>query len=388
MTDHAVPRDRHDPDPHDPQDHRDWTGLADIAQRSIDTLFRTAPPQVYETSHPHQERSDACASEPFMYWWLAHLIDCRVDAFVRTGERRWSDAAQEVRDHIQRGNGGSLVNDYFDDMLWLVLALIRLDRTARAASEPTDGALEDAVLLYEHVVERGWNDLLGPSLSWREQQPDYKNSPANGPLIIASLRLADLLPARQEFFLAYAHRAMAWWEDTLVGADGFVEDGINREGDGRIDTQWAFTYNQGLYIGARVEWWRRTGDREQLDRAVACARTAIVRLSDGDVFRKEGAGGDEGLFKGIFYRYLGLLCDALADLPDVDGEPGRTRAELEGFVRRGTDVLARTALRADGTVLRAGGDWSVAEAGPIHLSTELSAVMAVELRAHLETRAA
>lgn len=341
-------------------DDRDWGRLADLAQDSLDHLFGAPRPQYLHNAHP-AGTGDATT---FNYWWLAHVIDVRIDAWTRTGDPRWLDRASEAAANIVERNGGTLVNDYFDDMLWFGLALLRLHE---ASGDPAP--LADALALWDEVVEHGWNDTHGASLAWRRPQLGYKNTPANGPLIILSLRLERVLPAGTRDFRMYARTALDWLERTLVGADGFVEDGVNRDGDGRVDVQWRFTYNQGLYIGALVEWWAATGDPSALARATRTALIAVTELSDGTVFRDEGDGGDEGLFKGVYYRYLGTL------LPLLDArDPERIR--LEEFLRSGADALAEHGVH-DG-VLRPGNDWSGPWTGPIPYSTLLSAIMAVE----------
>lgn len=158
-------------------------------------------------------------------------------------------------------------------------------------------------------------------------------------------------------------------------ADGFVEDGVNREGDGRVDTQWRFTYNQGLYVGAAVELADRRPDDDLLGVAVRTARTAVAELSDGVVFRPEGDGGDEGLFKGVYYRYLGLL---LERLPDGDAD----RVALTAFVRASTDAL--WGAFPEELDRPAANEWTARPVGVVPYSTQLSAAMATELRARLD----
>ena len=346
-----------------------WSAHADVAQRSLDHFFGVDGIQYLANSHPH----DRGNTEVFNYWWLAHVIDARIDAWQRTGDRSWLDEADRARENIIRRNDGQLFNDYFDDMLWFALALERLH-----AATGEQRYLDEALAIWDHVVSEGWNETLGWSLAWRKQQLAYKNTPANGPLAILGVRLSRRDDTRDT--LAYARRAYDWLTATLVGADGFVEDGINRNDDGAVDTQWRFTYNQGLYVGAGVELFAATGERAYLERAVQTAVTAIEELSDGAVFRDEGDGGDEGLFKGVYYRYLGELLGVLA------GEDGfeQERLELERFLRESTDALWAHGI-VDGH-LRPNNDWSQGPAEWIPYSTELSAIFATEQRARLEAR--
>jgi len=335
---------------------------AELAQRSLDHFWGAPAPQLFDNVDP----SGPGSNDTFNYWWLAHVVDARLDAYLRTGEVARRDEAERTVANIVERNEGSLFNDYFDDMLWLALACHRLAR-AGAGQEH----LAAAVRIWDHVVEHGWNAELGASLAWRKQQLYYKNTPANGPLIILSLRLAR--DTGEKRYLEIAQQAYAWLSATLVDPrTGFVEDGINRHGDGKIDTQWRFTYNQGLVVGANVELFRTTGETGYLERAVRTAQVAIAELSDGVVFVDEGDGGDEGLFKGVYYRYLGQLL-AVA--------PGAHPA-LEDFVRSSTATLWESCF--DGTWLRASNDWRTASEGPVAYSTQLSAIMALELAAALD----
>ncbi len=346
-----------------------WSARADTAQQSLDHFFGVPGIQFLTNSHPH----DRGNTEVFNYWWLAHVIDARVDAWVRTDDDAWIAQAITARDNIVERNGGQLFNDYFDDMLWFALAL---ERVHRATAERH--YLDEAIAIWDHVIAEGWNETLGWSLAWRKQQLAYKNTPANGPLVILGVRLSRLDTSRD--YLSYARRAFDWLTANLVGDDGFVEDGINRTGDGTVDTQWRFTYNQGLYVGAAVELFRATGDDVFLQRAVQTAITAVRELSDGTVFPDEGDGGDEGLFKGVYYRYLGELLAVLTESDSFASE----RVELDGFVRAGTDALWQNGL-VDGH-LRPGNDWSRPPVEWIPYSTMVSAIFAVEQRARLEAR--
>ncbi|MEI4878463.1 glycoside hydrolase family 76 protein, partial [Klebsiella pneumoniae] len=80
---------------------------------------------------------------------------------------------------------------------------------------------------------------------------------------------------------------------------------INRQGDGRIDKDWRFTYNQGVYIGAAVELYRVTQDRSYLDEAWKTAAYVEQQMTSPATGMLPSEGdGDGALFKGILVRYL------------------------------------------------------------------------------------
>jgi predicted alpha-1,6-mannanase (GH76 family) len=72
------------------------------------------------------------------YWWQAHLLDCLVDAEQRDPQpERRIKIERQIRSHRLRNNG-SWVNNYYDDMAWLALAL---ERASRIADVDRDRAL-------------------------------------------------------------------------------------------------------------------------------------------------------------------------------------------------------------------------------------------------------
>lgn len=335
-----------------------WNDRADTAQASLSTFFGTDRPQLFDNWYP----SFPGSNQTFNYWWLAHVIDAKLDAWERTGDSQWLADAIMVRGNLIERNEGSLYNDYFDDMLWFALALERLSRATQDAQY-----LDEALLLWEHCLHHGWNDTHGASLAWRREQLYYKNTPANGPFAIVGARLAASTDGAH--YLEYATRALAWIETTLRDpVSGFVEDGINRQEDGAIDTQWRFTYNQGLYIGACVALHEVTDDPSLIDRARETTTTALAQLTTPDgVFAAEGDGGDEGLFAGIFYRY-GAQLDTI-----------RPHEAFRDFVVTSTDQLWAHGI-VEGFLLP-GRCWDTRAEPPVPYSALLSAIMATELRA-------
>lgn len=350
----SLPREAIVLPPTDPARAAAWR--AAVAQAGLAGYFEAPSPQLLHYAYPVDAEADA----PFHYWWNAHAIDAAIDAWERTGDDADLARAQELRENLTLRNGDSLFNDFFDDMGWFALALLRL---ADAAGDDT--ALEDAIALHDHIWDLGWS-TQGGGIVWEKGQYHYKNTPANGPFVIAGHRLHRA--TGEPRFLDRARDSLRWWEDTLVAPDGFVYDGINRNRDGAIDTDWRFTYNQGLYVGACVEEFRTDGDPARLRLAARTIDVSLAELTDGPVFRPDGDGGDAGLFAGIFYRYAGQL---LAETEHAD---------LAEFIASSTATLFENQYRGDGTLL-AGDDWSAPAPARTDLSTQLTAVMATAVAA-------
>ena len=162
------------------------------------------------------------------------------------------------------------------------------------------------------------------------------------------------------------------WTRTLRRPDGFIDDGINRKDDGRID-DWQFSYNQGLYIGACAEL-AAIGRTELTARAFATEQAAFAELAVDGVPDDRGDGGDVPLFKGVWYRYAAQL--ALSPGAGTD-DSERVRAHLI----TGCDTLWARALHGDD--LLAGPDWRRQATGRVPLSAQLAAVIATEACARL-----
>jgi Predicted glycosyl hydrolase len=245
----------------------------------------------------------------FNYWWYAHAVDLLADVYIRTQNAEYLTYVDDTIDSIIARNN-KITNDYFDDMEWMAIAILRLyDETK------DDKYLNYAQILWKDI-QRGWNDKMGGGIAWRKGQLDYKNTPANAPAAILAARLYKV--TNDEADLEWAVKIYTFQKDNLVDpATGQVWDGINREGNGKIDKNWNFTYCHGVYIGAGVEMYNITGDATYLNDAVKTTEYALGKFIDKNgVFSAEGD-GDGGLFKGILIRYLGELYKILPEMTQI-----------------------------------------------------------------------
>ena len=355
--------------------HASLTHRADLAQHGLTEHFGGLRAGSLRSSSPPRLRDLAA----FDYWWLAHAIEVRLDAYARSGHPKWLILAQKTYAGIRRRNRGSLFNDYFDDMSWLAIAALRLfDATTDARY------FADAEALWRHIVRHGLSDRGphgGTAIAWRRQQPRYTNAPTNGSFGILSARL--FAHTGSSAYRAFAESSLRYLDTVLRDeGSGYLADGINRAGDGAIDSDWDFSYNQGLYLGCQLEAFERTGEQTHLVRALRTARRTIDSAPHGvitgeNVDGRTRGGGDIGLFKGVFYRYAADL----AAHPAVRGDRdfAADRDALTGFLVDSTDQLWSTFAPS----LLASDDWRFFATGRTALSTELSAVIALEASCRL-----
>ena len=248
------------------------------------------------------------------YWWQAHVLDCLVDAQVRDPQpARVKRIENQVRAHRIR-NTGRWINDYYDDMAWLALAL---ERAGRLAGVEKPGALEK---LADQFLN-SWVPEDGGGIPWRKQD-QFFNAPANGPAGIFLARYGDRLRRAQQM--------ADWIDETLIDPDThLVFDGIKAGSLVRAQ----YTYCQGVVLGLETELAVRTEDAHHAQRVHRLVAAVRDNMSTDGVIQGAG-GGDGGLFGAITARYLALVATLVAG---ADG--GRHHRPRHG---QGAGVQVRT----------------------------------------------
>lgn len=329
---------------------------ADKAQQGLRDTFLTDD---YHRGRMFVERIPADPLKGFGYWWHAHAIDALTDGYLRTGDQAYLDLALDDLKGVRIVNGGHLINNYYDDMEWMALAMLRLWDITQDAE-----LLKQVRTLWKNI-QTGWNDHCGGGIAWRKMQLDYKNTPANAPAAILAFRL--YLRFGDEDDLHWGERIARWQMENLVDKDThYVHDGMNRQGDGKIDVSWQFTYNQGVVIGMLVEQYRITRDRAYLETALKVAKDSRQRFfgQNGGAMPYEGE-DDVALFRSIFFRYLDQLSIELpeqgwlAELPVINATM---------IVERGMDEKGRI-----------GGSWIMHPGEKIDLAQQACGVTVLEM---------
>jgi predicted alpha-1,6-mannanase (GH76 family) len=273
------------------------------------------------------------------YWWQAHLLDCLVDAQARDPQPdRRHPLDRQLRGHRLR-NTGRWINDYYDDMAWLALAI---ERAGRLGGVERRGALRTLT----NQFTSAWMPEHGGGIPWRKQDRFF-NAPANGPAGIFLARNGDVPRAQ----------LMAdWIDETLIDPEtGLVFDGI-KEGS-LVRAQ--YTYCQGVVLGLETELAARTHDERHAPRVHRLVAAVRDHMAPGGVLKGTG-GGDGGLFGGITARYLALVATTLpVGTPDDQTARDTARQLVLASARSAWDLRQTV----DGLPLF-GADWAKAASIP------------------------
>ncbi|RYY54662.1 MAG: glycosyl hydrolase family 76 [Chitinophagaceae bacterium] len=342
----------------------DWAKAADSSTKSLVTNFFNASGNYFN------ERNN---NTNFHYWPQAHGLDVLVDAFLRTKSNDYKVLMDKWFAGVPVKNGNTFINEFYDDMEWNALAMLR------AYEATKDEKYKTAVETLWTDIKGGWNLTMNGGIAWRKAQPWYKNTPANGPAAILAARLYRNFNRQDD--LDWSKKIYTWLKDSLYNNNtGWVYDGINGNNDGIRNTEWKFTYNQGTFLGAATELYLLTNNVAYLNDAL---KAANFQLSDNvltnftdNLMRDEG-GGDGGLFKGVLVRYLTQLIFA-------PGMVSSDKTRYINYLKRNAEVLWNEGT--DKTYLLFGTYWKTKPGATTDYTTQLSGAMLIEAAALLEEK--
>lgn len=272
-----------------------WNAAADSSTTSLITNFWNPSAHYF---------NGATSGNSFGYWPQAHGLDVLVDAYLRTNDAKYKTYFDQWYAGVQVGNGGSFLNNFYDDMEWNALALLR------TYSATKDDKFKTAAQTVWQNIKTGWNTNGGGGISWAKDALFSKNACSNGPACILSARLFQQFGDTTDS--TWALKIYDWEKNTLfVPATGAVNDNLNASSG--VMSTYTSTYNQGTFIGSAIELYKITNEKIYLNDAVKAANYTINSLSSNRILNTEGT-GDLALFKGIFIRYF----TALIQCPGLD----------------------------------------------------------------------
>lgn len=335
-----------------------WNDAANKSSNALITSFWNNGGQYFNTNNS--------GNTTFQYWPNAHGLDVLIDAYLRTNDNSYKSYFDKWYVGVKSKNGNSWKNEYYDDMEWNALALLR------AYKATNDTKYKDASLELWGYIKEGWNDNAGGGITWKKGMEYSKNACSNGPAAILAARLYQEFENEDD--KEWAFKIYNWQKSTLVNLNtGAVWDNINSN-SGEIKKDWVFTYNQGTYIGAAVELHKITNEKSYLIDASLAADYTLSSLVENSVLKSEGT-GDGGLFKGIFIRYFTqLIIQGRLDKP--------VRDRYLQFINFNAETLWINGTNTQGILF--GPNWRMKPGSSTGLTEQLSGCMLIESMAFLQ----
>ena len=357
-----------------------WQQMADGMTNALIKRFWGAEFPGYKKRYYFNYGSDLSNMTTEHYWPQAHAMDVIVDAYMRTGDKKFLDMYPLWWKGAPKFNFAGRKEDawwnpFVDDMEWMVLAQIRMYESTSEKKY-----LKKAMQMYNDWIWPQW----GPEdeapwyggITWKTDVEKSKNACSNGPAAIIAARLYNFYDVAgmkgkkpREEYLTEAKKIYHWLKSTLLQPSGAVADNMARNGE--INRKWIFTYNQGTFLGAAHELYKITGDKQYLADAVKAADYVIEHMSRNRGVLGNATEGDGGLFHGIFFRYfVKLINDETLDTA--------TRRKFHAYLTHLATVMAEHGVNKN-TMLYGGRWWKApADNAPVGLTPHVTGCMLME----------
>ena len=335
-----------------------WSAAADSATQSLVNRFWDVDKHYFVYNADQFENAPANA-----YWPQAHAMDVIIDAYLRTGDKKYSDMFPLWYEGIKQQNSydhNGYRNNFYDDSEWIGLTMVRLYEVTKE-----DKYMATAKDLMEWV-KTAWNNIGGGGIAWEKNENLHsKNACSNGPAALLAVRLYEV--TKDADYLEWSKKIYNWEKEHLFNpATGAVYDALNGN-TGELDKV-TLSYNSGTFTGAAYHLFKVTGDETYLNDARKCANFAISDRSmidtSNNIIRDEGK-TDGGLFKGIFM--------ALGEV---------YRKKFTTFFNHNAEVLWRNGVNKNDLLFSS--SWSTPVVGTTTLTSHVSGCTLLEMRASHE----
>ncbi len=240
-------------------------------------------------------------------WWnSANALTAIADYALLSGDDR---AGSIIANTFDKNSSGNFINDFYDDEGWWALAWVK------AYDLTGDSRYLGAAEVIFQDMQGGWDSACNGGIWWSKER-NYKNAIANELFIAVAAQLyLRTPPDRAPGYLAWAQQGWDWFRASgLINGANLVNDGLTASCENNGQPAWS--YNQGVILGALLDLYSGTGDGSLLDQAVAIADAALANLAGGDGILRELCeprgvdDADQPQFKGAFIRNLARLYEA------------------------------------------------------------------------------
>ena len=300
----------------------DWNAVADSSTTAFIQNFWNAEKGFFNA------KSDGYHGETNNYWPQAHAMDVIIAAYLRTGDKKYSDMFDKWYEGIKvqcwSGSKDKFWVPLYDDNAWISISMMKIYDITKDTKY-----LEAAKYLHEDMMANGWdNENIG--LSWGAPGTSYYGDSraicTNGPACVLAFKLYNATGDEH-----YAENGMKIYkflrEYVLDPGTGRVLNGINRKtllSEGEDSREYSYTH--GTVMASALEAYRYTGDAAYLKDAyrigyyvtnVACADQATGALFfENKSWRWDDDGGDPTLFRAVLFPYLADVIEA-PEVPEM-----------------------------------------------------------------------
>ncbi|MGE5429365.1 MAG: glycoside hydrolase family 76 protein [Methylococcaceae bacterium] len=337
-----------------------WNAAADSSSSAFVMSYWNSTESYFNFNNSGQKN--------FNYWPQAHALDVITDAYIRTNDPLYRSVIDKWYEGVKKKNYNTFLNEYYDDMEWNALAMLR------AFQATGDERFKTASKEVWTDIQTGWNSNAGGGISWKKDQPYSKNACSNGPACILAARMFQQFGDAKD--KEWALKIYGWEKETLFNpANGAVYDNIDSR-TGVTQTSWIFTYNEGTFLGSALELYKITGEKGYLNDAIKAADYTLNNLvNSNDRLLKSEGDGDGGLFKGVFIRYF----TQLILLPDLDAG---TKRRYVAFFKLNAETLWRSGTNKQEVLFS--NYWKTKPGSTTELTTQTSGATLIEAAALLK----
>ncbi len=280
-----------------------WESAADSATTVLVNHYWSTERHVFTLIN---DDFDFTQSVDYTYWQEAHAMDVIIDAYLRTGDKKYSDMFPLWYEGVKKCNWqdrNGFRGEYYDDTAWIALTIMRMYEATKE-----DKYLETAKDLWAYL-QGAWDEENG-GLAWTVKKRNSKNACTMGPATILGVHIYNV--TKNQADLEWAKNIYEWEYGNLYNpATGAVYDNYNTDTQELSTT--TLSYNQGTFGGAAYALYKATGEQSYLQtarKAFYYGMTSSNIIDTGNnIIRDEGNNHNNELFKGIYMRYLVQILD-------------------------------------------------------------------------------
>lgn len=247
------------------------------------------------------------------WWQQANALESVIDYSSMTHSSAYLN---DITTTFQHNNQHGFLNEYYDDEGWWAVVWIKAyDLTHKSVY------LDTAKAIFQDMTG-GWDATCGGGLWWSKART-YKNAIPNELFLEVAVRLHQRTPGdsmdggggpANMSYIDWAMQEWHWFKQSgMLNSSQLVNDGL----DGTTcqnNRAPAWTYNQGVIVGALTDLYAVTHDSSYLAQAEAITdannRTNVDEnglLYETGCEPDDNCGEDGALFKGIYMKNLYYL---------------------------------------------------------------------------------